>query len=130
VQKFLGVARQYLDAAKTEVLGPHVRFTAAAEAAHTLLMAAMLEQGYKTTKEKGHRWVLFDYASAIVGVSTAEAAFLRSMHELRNSSIYDAAAPATDADLAELIRLGEQIDLRLRAPKPTAPAAGPEMKGP
>ena len=127
-QQFLAAAKEHLEAARSTSNAPRVRFSAAAEAAHTLLLTAMQEHGYKPSGEKGHRTILFDQAEDLVGVTRAEAAFLRDMHRVRNQSIYDAAAPATKEDLEALIKLVEQIEARLSGAKPSGAGANSKLK--
>jgi hypothetical protein len=81
------------------------RFTLAYGAAYGFALAALRAQGFRPSASQGHRKVVFQVLEATAGAPRELWLALDRYHDRRNAFEYEAAAPMTDAEAADIVAL-------------------------
>jgi hypothetical protein len=85
------------------------RFMLAYAAAHSLALAALRAEGYRTVSSQGHRKILFQALESTAGASRELWVALDRYHDRRNASEYEAAPPATESEASDLAELATRL---------------------
>ncbi len=107
-------ARKRLADAKNETLSPESRFDLAYNASHSLALAALRSQGYRSNKSRA---LVFQALAHTVGMDAAKWRVLSKCHDLRNLAEYEGQTDVDERLLTDLLRITTELEtavIRLR----------------
>jgi len=107
-------ARKRLADAKNETLSPESRFDLAYNASHSLALAALRSQGYRSKKSRA---LVFQALAHTVGMDAAKWRVLSKCHDLRNLAEYEGQTDVDERLLTDLLRITTELEtavIRLR----------------
>jgi len=115
IQQHLYTAKAYLTDAKNGSNSAETRFNIAYSAGHQLLVAALKIRGWRTTSERGHRFILYELVDDLVPGAASAKEPLGRAHRLRNKSEYDGdTVDITQGLLGDLIAAVDSVQQELQ----------------
>jgi len=113
-QGLLQIAARRLEDAKNEDLHTESRFDLAYGAAHSLAVAALRRQGYRSE----NRQIVFQALAHTVGASAATWRLFAQCHEQRNRRDYDGVAAIGETLLRDLLEAASELLATVAALEP------------
>jgi hypothetical protein len=105
----LAAADSYLADATNKTNSVAGRYLMAYAASHSLALAALRANDYRTAQEKGHRRLVFDLLPVTCGVRRGDALALHRAHEKRNTIEYAGDAVVTGQEMNDLISVTTRV---------------------
>jgi len=109
-------ARRRLADARNEKLAPESRFDLAYNAVHSLALAALRQNGYRSE----HRYTVFQALTHTLGLSPAIARVFSKCHDARNLAEYQGHIEVDPQLLTELLRYANDLETAVLALDPPA----------
>lgn len=109
ISGYLASSSSYLADAANESISIAGRFLVTYSACHSLAVAALRANDYRTAQEKGHRVLVFDLLPATCGAGKTDALVLHRAHERRNAVEYSGGAAISERELRDLIAVAGRV---------------------
>jgi hypothetical protein len=110
IDSHLRAAASYLKDAMNSSNSTAGRYMMAYAASHSLSLAALRANGYRTAQEKGHRRLVFDLLPLTCGATKADALALYRAHEKRNAIEYAGDAAVTERETEDLVGVVRRVN--------------------
>ena len=107
-------AAQLLKDARNPQNSETTRFSVAYQAAHALALAALRACDYRPAQGLGHRAIVFQSLAHTIGAPTDLWLPIDKAHKKRNALEYDGLVIFSNADVKELLRLVEKLEVLVR----------------
>ena len=115
IADLLGIVIRDLHDARVEAISEDRRFEAAFNAARTVANVALRACGYRTVVQLGHHLKTVESLELTIQADPRLIQKMRVFSKKRNATSYDSAGNVSDQELAEVIRVADELQQRVTA---------------
>jgi hypothetical protein len=115
IADLLGIVNRDLNDARVEAISDDRRFEAAFNAARTAANVALRACGYRTATQLGHHLKTVESLELTIHADPRLIQKMRIFSKKRNATSYDSAGNVSGQELAEVIRVADELQQRVKA---------------
>lgn len=114
ISTHLGAAESYLSDAMNTSNSVAGRYMMAYVASHSMSLAALRANDYRTAQEKGHRRLVFELLPVTCEARKGDALALQKAHEKRNTIEYAGDSVVTEQEMKDLVTVAARVSKAVR----------------